>query len=156
MNPLQGLRDLSNMEFVILMTMHRWILLRMRHISNKSCRENLNTHFMFSNFFLKSRRLWDNVEKCGGAWEATNNVTIWRIRVECWISKATRSQAHAHRHAPGHPRAVARARARTHTHTHKHTHTQICNTYCFSMARIIRQFASMLRYTYIACLIKST
>ena len=31
--------------------------------------------------------------------------------------------------------------------------TQICNTYCFSMATMIRERASMLRYTYIACLV---
>jgi hypothetical protein len=38
------------------------------------------------------------------------------------------------------------------THTHTHTHIQICNTYCFSTAKIIRERASVLRYTYIACL----
>ena len=29
-----------------------WILLRMRNVSDKSCRENQNTHLVFSNFFL--------------------------------------------------------------------------------------------------------
>jgi hypothetical protein len=29
-------------------------LLRMRKISGKSCRENQNTHFVFSNFFLNN------------------------------------------------------------------------------------------------------
>jgi len=28
------------------------VLLRMRNVSDKSCRENQNTHFMFKNFFL--------------------------------------------------------------------------------------------------------
>ena len=31
----------------------RSVLLRMRNVSDKSCRENLNTHFVFSNFFPK-------------------------------------------------------------------------------------------------------
>jgi hypothetical protein len=31
----------------------RWILLRMRNVSDKSCRENQNTHFMFNNVFPK-------------------------------------------------------------------------------------------------------
>jgi hypothetical protein len=31
----------------------RLILLRMRNVSDKSCRENQNTHFMFSNVFPK-------------------------------------------------------------------------------------------------------
>jgi len=38
------------------------IILKMRNISSKSCRENQNTHFMFNKFFL-SCRLWGNVEK---------------------------------------------------------------------------------------------
>ena len=31
----------------------RSVLLRMRNVSDKSCRENQNTHFVFSNVFLK-------------------------------------------------------------------------------------------------------
>jgi hypothetical protein len=44
-------------------------LLRMRNFSEKSCRENQNTHLMLSNFFFfqKSCRLRDNVEKYGRA-----------------------------------------------------------------------------------------
>jgi hypothetical protein len=42
----------------------RSVLPRMRTVSDKSCRETGNTHFMFNNIFSrKSRRLWDNVEK---------------------------------------------------------------------------------------------
>jgi hypothetical protein len=29
------------------------VLLRMRNVSDESCRENQNTHFLFNNFFLK-------------------------------------------------------------------------------------------------------
>ena len=41
----------------------------------------------------------------------------------------------------------ARARART------HAHTQICNTYIFSTAKMIRERASILSYTHPACLV---
>jgi hypothetical protein len=34
------------------MTISRSVLLRMRNVSDKSCRENQNTHFVFSNFFF--------------------------------------------------------------------------------------------------------
>ena len=34
-------------------TISYWILRRMRSVSNKSCRENENTHFMFSTLFPK-------------------------------------------------------------------------------------------------------
>jgi len=40
----------------------RWIILRMRNISGKSCIEDRNTNFLCSIFF-KFYRLWDNVEK---------------------------------------------------------------------------------------------
>jgi len=38
----------------------------------KRCRENQNTHFVFSIFF-KSYRLWDKVEKCCIAWQTTDD-----------------------------------------------------------------------------------
>ena len=54
---------------------------------------------MFNNFFFprKSCRLWDNVEKYGAARQATD-VTIRRIRVARWISKATRARTRVHTH----------------------------------------------------------
>ena len=50
----------------------------------------------------------------------------------------------------------ARLHARTRMHTpmrlaHARTHT--CNTYCFTTATIIRKRASLLRYTYIGCIV---
>ena len=42
----------------------RSVLLRMKNVSDKICREDWIPHVMFNNFlFLKSFRLWDNVEK---------------------------------------------------------------------------------------------
>ena len=83
---------------------------------------------MFSNFFFRKWcRLWDNVEKYGGARGATKDVTTWRIRVAGWISKATCT--HAHAHTLGH----SRARLRTHTQRNKQT----CNTYYFFMATVV-------------------
>jgi hypothetical protein len=67
----------------------RWILLRMGNISNKSCRENQNTHFMFNNFFRKSFRLWDNVKKYGTARQVTDDNITQRMRFACSITKAT-------------------------------------------------------------------
>jgi hypothetical protein len=46
--------------------MIRWILLRMKNVSDKSCRENQNI-FYFQKLFFKSCRLWNYVEKCGRA-----------------------------------------------------------------------------------------
>jgi hypothetical protein len=51
-----------------------WIVLRMRNISDKNCRENQNTHNMLKNiFFRKSCRLWDNVDNYGRARQNTDD-----------------------------------------------------------------------------------
>jgi hypothetical protein len=48
---------------------------------------------------------------------------------------------------PGHPHA------RMHALKHARTHKEICNIYRFSTATMIRKSTSILRYTYIACLV---
>ena len=41
----------------------RSILHRTKSVSDKSCTENQNTHFVFSSIFLRHRAIDDNVEK---------------------------------------------------------------------------------------------
>ena len=59
------------------------VFLRKKNVSDKSCRENQNTHFFkFKNFlFKKSCCLWDTVEKYCRARQATDD----NIVDECWI-----------------------------------------------------------------------
>jgi hypothetical protein len=71
------------------MTISRWIVLRMRNVPDKSCRENQNTHFMYSKFFFFENRavyriMWQNTysQKC------YRNIPR-RMRYTCWIKKAT-------------------------------------------------------------------
>jgi len=55
----------------------------MRNISNKSYRENQNTHFMVIIYFFKSRCLWDNVEKyCRGRQGTNANMALARCIVD--------------------------------------------------------------------------
>ena len=62
----------------------------MRNITDKSCRENQDIHFIFNNFFLKkSRHLWDNVENYGRDRAATDDSIIQSMRLAFWITKAT-------------------------------------------------------------------
>ena len=70
-------------------------------------------------------------------------MTIRRMFVACWISKATRAQAHA--------RASAPTRTRTHTRTQNYV-------ILIAVPRQLRfrERASVLRYTYIACLLVIT
>jgi hypothetical protein len=51
----------------------RSVFLRMRNVSNKSCRESLNTHSMLNNVFRKSCPLWNNVEEYCRTGKATDD-----------------------------------------------------------------------------------
>ena len=124
------------------MRVSRYILLRMRNFLDKFVKK-IETRVLSSvTFFFKSCRLWDNVEKCGGALGAINDVTIRRIRATCWISKAAWTHAQAHANAPG--------------HTHARTHTKCITFIAFPRQQCFRKRASLLRYTYIVCIVKTS
>jgi hypothetical protein len=89
----------------------RWILLRMRNVSDERCRQNQNTNFLFNSFPpppQKSYCLWDNVEKYARARQATGDNIIWRMCFACWVTKAADTLSR-------------------------------CNIYCFSMATMVIQ-----------------
>ena len=70
------------------MTTCRWILLKMRNISDRICRGIQNALLMFDIlFFRNSYPSWGNMEKCSTAGEATDNITIRCMRFSCWITK---------------------------------------------------------------------
>jgi hypothetical protein len=100
------------------------IFLTMRTVSDKSCRENQNTHFMF-NFFFFSKIVQfmrcDNVEKyCR---PDRPQIRIWRMHISCWVSKA------------------------------RNTHKEHVILTVFPLQLWLQVHASMLHYTYIACLV---
>ena len=64
--------------------------------SVSSYRQNQNTHFMSRNFFENSA-VCEIMSKNVVEPEAA---AMWRIRVACWISKATRAQGHARADPP--------------------------------------------------------
>ena len=63
----------------------------MTNVSDKSCRENQNTHFMFI-FFFENRAvyeiIWKNIVVPGRP-----RITVFRKRIECWVPKATQTQS---------------------------------------------------------------
>jgi hypothetical protein len=71
----------------------RSVLLKMRNVSDKSCRENRNTHFMFNNFLSENRAvfeiMWKNIVEPDSLL-----MTVWRMRIACWITKATDTRSH--------------------------------------------------------------
>jgi hypothetical protein len=107
----------------IFYSISQWILLRMRNVSDSSCRENQNTHFMFDNFSLKIVSLWDNVEKYVRAREATDDNIIWHMCFACWVTKAT------------------------------DTHIEYLILVAFPRQQWLLEHVSMLCYTCIACLV---
>jgi hypothetical protein len=63
----------------------------MRYVSDKSCRENQNTHFVFNNFFENRAPygiILENTVQRGRP-----QITIWRPHITFWIPKATNIQS---------------------------------------------------------------
>jgi len=75
------------MKALCALIMPCWILLKMKTFSDKWCRENQITNFIFKTFFFKSCRLWDNL---GNVLEPDRpQMTVWRIQIVCCIPKTT-------------------------------------------------------------------
>jgi len=75
------------------MIISRSVLLRVKNFSEKNVAEKIKTHILCSTTFCRrSCRLWDNVGKNivqpGGP-----QMTIWRMRIACWIYKATNTHS---------------------------------------------------------------
>ena len=68
------------------------ILHRMRNVSDKSCREYQNTHFMFCNIFPKIvpffEIMWKNIVERG-----RTDMTIWRMRIAFRITEITNTHS---------------------------------------------------------------
>jgi hypothetical protein len=77
---------------------------RMRNVSDKSCKENENTHFMFSNiiFSFENRAVYEIMWK-NFVERSRPQMTIWRMRIACWVTLHT----HTHTHTHPHTRALA-------------------------------------------------
>jgi len=64
----------------------------MRTVSDKICRETQNTHFVFSNFFFENRAVYEIMCK-NIAERGRLRMTIWHMRIACWIPKATNTHS---------------------------------------------------------------
>ena len=103
----------------------RLFFLRMRNVADKSCRENQNTHFVFNTFFFS--RL-ENHAVHDIVWKNIVDpdrpqMTIWRMRIACCIPKS------------------------------KNTHSQYVMLIALPLQQWLQEPSSMLRYTYIVCLV---
>jgi hypothetical protein len=89
----------------------------MRNTLDTFCRENQNMYFMSSNF-SENHAVYEIMSKNIVDREGPQIVTIWRMRLEYWISKGTSTHAQAAAHASRHPHA--RSQKHTHAHTNKY------------------------------------
>jgi len=72
------------------MIISRLILLKMKNVSNKSCRENQKS----KHILCSVRFVFENCSVCEIMWKSTVKsdwlqMILWRIRIACWILKAT-------------------------------------------------------------------
>ena len=70
----------------------------MKNVSDKSFREDPNTHFMFNNFLSfsplqKLCHLWDNVEKYCIDRQATDDNILWHMHIAWWITKSANTHS---------------------------------------------------------------
>jgi hypothetical protein len=94
-------------------------------------------------FFRKSHRLWDNIEKYSGDWGATNCHNM--VHTHCML----------HWQCCTHPHV--RVPMCMHAHTCNHAHTdQYVILIAFPQWQWFLVCASVLSYTYIACLVWTT
>jgi hypothetical protein len=97
---------------------------KIRNVSDK-IPDEIKAHILCSiNLFLKNRTvyevMWKNIVESGRP-----QMTVWRMRVTCWIPKVT------------------------------NTHLEYVTVIAFPLQHWLHECASMLRYTYIACLVKT-
>jgi hypothetical protein len=79
---------------------------------------------------------------------------MWgRLRGHKWRHNIAHTRCMLDKQGYMHVRACTRPRARVPTCTHLRTYRPIRNTYCFSTPTMIRESTSLLRYTYIVCLV---
>jgi hypothetical protein len=101
---------------------HRSFLLRMRNVLGKSCRELQKNTFLCSITFFPENRAVYEIMWKNIAEPGRPHMTRWRMRIACWTAKAT------------------------------NTHSRYVILLAFLLQQWLHERATVLRYTYIACL----
>ena len=125
------------------MTIRRWILRRMKNIWDESRIENQNTHFMSNNFFSLSK-IVPFMKQCRKIW--------WSQRDHKWRHNMAHTSCMLDKEDYMHSRACIRPRSQAHARAHTRTHKYVI-LFSFSWQQWLRERASMLHYTYTACLV---
>ena len=70
---------------------YRSVLLSMRNVSDKSCKENQNIHLcsiIFSRKYCFYEIMWKNITE-----PDRPQMSAWRLRMACWLTKATNTHS---------------------------------------------------------------
>ena len=107
-----------------------WILLRMRIVSDRRCRENQNSHFMFNNIlFFENGTVFEIVwKKYSRAGQATDDNIIRPMPIAYWICNATDTHSEC---------VILILAILFFISFGLHTNSRLCNTYCFSTAKVV-------------------
>jgi hypothetical protein len=77
-------------DLLTFMIIYRWILVRMRNVSDKYCRQNRNT-FCIQLLSRRSCRLFDSVENMVEPDKTLITTCIRRVNIAWWMTKSTDS-----------------------------------------------------------------
>ena len=80
----------TNIRFLIIT---RSVLPRIRNVSGKRSRENQNTFFVQEHFFFFENRAFDEIMWKDFVKRGRPQMTIWRMRISCFITKATNTHS---------------------------------------------------------------
>ena len=83
--------------------------------------EKIKTHISCSKTFFENRALYELMWKITAQPE-WSQLTIWCMRIACWIPRAAHTHTHIHTHTYTYTRTHTHTYTRTHTHTYTHTH----------------------------------
>jgi hypothetical protein len=126
------------------MTLSRRSFLRMRNVSNKSCREDQNTHFMVNNVFLKIVPFLIQIRKIW--WSQRGR------RKQYWGGGAFHAglvRLHARKHKPHTPPCPLHTKR---TCTQKYVRLYVI-LIAFPRQQWFRERASTLHHSYLGCLV---
>ena len=129
------------------MITYRWILLRTRGVPHKIV-EKIETHILsLIFFFLKSCRLWNNVEKYGRPNQASDDYIIRNTCSACRITKATNTHSTYNTHCL----ATTTMVMRTLSNNTLYVHRPYFLTIQFTLASIMSVNAYLLRIVIVNC-----
>jgi hypothetical protein len=140
------------------MTVSCSFLLRMRNVSDISCREKQNTHFVFNNIFFfenhaVSEIMWKNIVESNRP-----QIVIWSMRNGCRIPKATDTQSEYVIPVllPLQQWLRERISLLHYTYIPWDTQSEYVIPLHLPLQQWLRERISLLHYTYIACLVLYT